>query len=46
MNPAGYLFTAQLIASYMDYIIRHNMSGFAQAGLIGTPHYREESGQR
>ena len=42
MNPAGYLFTARLFASYIDYIIRHNMADFAQIGLIGTPHYREE----
>ena len=46
MNPAGYLFTARLFASYIDYIIRHNMADFAQIGLIGTPHYREELDQR
>ncbi len=39
MNPMGYLFTAKVISSYMDYIIRHNMSAFRQVGFIGTPMY-------
>lgn len=34
MNAAGYLFTAQVIASYMDYIVRHNMEAFAETGLV------------
>ena len=38
MNSAGYLFTAQVIASYIDYIIRHNMEDFSQIGFVGTPH--------
>jgi len=30
------------VASYIDYIIRHNMTDFAQVGIIGTEHqYRE-----
>lgn len=41
MNPCGYILTAQMVASYMDYIIRHNMEEFQQVGLIGTPHYME-----
>lgn len=36
MNPAGYLFTAQMISSYVDYIIRHNPEDFCQVGFIGT----------
>jgi len=39
MNPMGYIFTAKVIASYMDYIIRHNMPAFRQAAFIGTPMY-------
>ena len=39
LNPMGYVFTAKVIASYMDYIIRHNMQAFRQAGFIGTPMY-------
>ena len=36
MNPAGYLLTARMIESYMDYIIRHNAEDFAEVGFIGT----------
>ncbi|MBQ6789136.1 MAG: SGNH/GDSL hydrolase family protein [Clostridia bacterium] len=36
MSPAGYIFTAKLIDSYIDYIIRHNPDDFKTAGFIGT----------
>ena len=36
MSPAGYVFTAKLFLSYIDYIIRHNMGDFKQVGFIGT----------
>ncbi len=36
MNPAGYLLTAKMAASYIDYIIRKNPQDFKTAGLIGT----------
>lgn len=36
LNPAGYIFFAKMIISYMDYIIRHNMKDFKQVGFIGT----------
>lgn len=39
LNAAGYLLTAKMIASYIDYIIRHNMDDFRQIGFIGTPFY-------
>ena len=38
MNPCGYIFTAHLVGSYIDYIIRHNMKDFQQVGFIGTPY--------
>lgn len=38
MNAAGYLFTAQLVTSYIDYIIRHDFEAFAQVGFIGTDY--------
>lgn len=38
MNPMGYMFTAKMVASYIDYIIRHNMHDFERVGLIGTPY--------
>ncbi len=40
MNPMGYLLTADIIMSYIDYIIRYNPKDFERAGLIGTPYYR------
>ncbi len=36
MSPAGYIMTAKLIDSYIDYIIRHNPEDFKTAGFIGT----------
>ena len=36
MNPSGYIFTAKIIDSYIDYIIRHNPDEFKTAGFIGT----------
>ena len=39
MNPAGYIFTAKIIGSYIDYIIRNNPEDFTQVGFIGTPYH-------
>jgi len=39
MNAAGYLFTARMIMSYIDYIIRNNPEDFAQIGFVGTPYH-------
>lgn len=36
MNPSGYVLTARIIDSYIDYIIRHNPDDFRTAALIGT----------
>lgn len=36
LNPCGYILTAQMIVSYIDYIVRHNMNAFRYAGLIGS----------
>lgn len=36
MNPCGYALTAQIVTSYIDYIIRHNIDDFKQIGFIGT----------
>ncbi len=36
LSPAGYLFTAKMIDSYIDYIIRHNPADFKNVGFIGT----------
>lgn len=34
MNPCGYLLTARMVASYLDYIIRHHPSDFVRLGLM------------
>ena len=39
LNAQGYLLTARMIVSYMDYIIRHNPEDFRQVGFIGKGHY-------
>ena len=36
LNPAGYILTAKMVISYIDYIIRHNMDDFKRVGFIGT----------
>ena len=36
MNPMGYDLTAKMVASYIDYIIRHNPQDFKEVGFIGT----------
>ncbi len=39
MSPAGYRFAAVMIASYIDFIIRHNPEKFRQVGFIGTEFF-------
>lgn len=36
MNPMGYLHTANMIDSYIDYIVRTNPDDFKNAGFINT----------
>ena len=36
MNPMGYVLTAHIVASYIDFIIRHNFDDFKEVGYIGT----------
>lgn len=36
MNAEGYIFTANMIDSYIDYIIRHNPDDFRRVPFIGT----------
>ena len=38
MQPCGYVVTAYMVMSYIDWIIRHNIGDFKQVGFIGTPH--------
>ncbi|MBQ9115432.1 MAG: SGNH/GDSL hydrolase family protein [Clostridia bacterium] len=37
LSPVGYILTAKMIGSYIDYLIRHNPADFRQVGFIGTP---------
>lgn len=36
LNPMGYILTARMVDSYIDYIIRHDPDDFKNAGFIGT----------
>lgn len=42
LNPMGYIFTAKMIASYIDFIVRHNYDDFRQVGFIGTGHHNTD----
>ena len=42
MSPTGYLLTARMIESYIDYIIRNNPKDFKEVGFIGTDLYFEK----
>ena len=39
MTPTGYVLTARMIESYIDYIIRKNPKDFNQVGFIGSELY-------
>ena len=41
MTPTGYILTARMVESYIDYIIRKNPKEFNQVGFIGTNLYFE-----
>ena len=41
MTPTGYILSARIIESYIDYLIRKNPKDFAQVGFIGTDLYFE-----
>ena len=38
LNPLGYMFTAQVVMSYIDYIIRHNVKDFRRTAFINTAY--------
>lgn len=42
MTPTGYVLTARMIESYIDYIIRKNPEEFNQVGFIGTDLYYQK----
>lgn len=36
LNPLGYVLTAKIVDSYIDYIVRHNPDDFKNIGFVGT----------
>ncbi|MBQ2968405.1 MAG: SGNH/GDSL hydrolase family protein [Clostridia bacterium] len=42
MNPMGYVLTAKMVASYIDFIIRKYPEDFNQVGFIGTDLYNKD----
>lgn len=42
LNPMGYKLTADMVASYIDYIVRSDPFAFRRAGLIGTGFHGED----
>ena len=36
MAPTGYIFMAQMVDSYIDYIVRHNPDDFRNVGMINS----------
>ena len=38
MNPMGYILTAKMTLSYIDYIVRHDMKAFRGTGFIGSKY--------
>ena len=42
LSPTGYVLTARMIESYIDYIIRQNPAEFKEVGFIGTDLYYSE----
>lgn len=41
LNAMGYLVTAKMVISYIDYIIRHNREDFLQTVFVGTEHHNK-----
>lgn len=39
LTPMGYVLTARMIESYIDYLIRENPEEFSEVGFIGTDLY-------
>lgn len=37
LNPAGYVLTAKMVMSYIDFIVRNNPEDFTQTAFIGKP---------
>ena len=42
-NVQGYMFTAEMVMTYIDYIIRNKPEDFLQVGYVGTPWHCEKN---
>ena len=42
MNAMGYKYTADMVATYIDYIIRKHPQDFRRIALVGTEYYFDE----
>ncbi len=43
LSAIGYKYTADIIANYIDYIIKHNVDDFKQVGFIGKKFHRVDT---
>ena len=46
LNPAGYLLVGRMVASYIDYIIRHNFEDFREVGVNGIEYARADGSKK
>lgn len=42
LSSIGYKYTADIVATYIDYIIRNNIDDFKQIGFVGTGFYNSK----
>ena len=45
MNPCGYYLISRMVASYIDFVIRHHMEEFQEAAYVRTPYAFDETGK-
>ena len=43
MSPCGYWLTSRMVASYIDFIVRHHMEDFKETAYICTPYAYDET---
>ena len=45
MNPCGYYLISRMVASYIDYLVRHDTNAFQEAAYVRTPYAFDETGK-
>lgn len=43
LNPMGYVLTAKMMMTYLDFLVRNDPDAFRQVALIGTPYYMDDA---